>query len=189
MYRSIPHELRDWIELVVADNANDVLRYLARRTTQAEDAADLLGHVLLALWENGASIPTSDTEARMWCFGIARNVLREHYRRTSKHLALADQLRDHLRSFAHDDSADITAETRMRAEQVRHAVGSLDDCSRELVVMVHWDGFTIAEAARLLSMNESSARTRHARALQRLRKELGDNIQTAIWVETAPRLT
>lgn len=169
----ISPEVQDWIAVVVNDNADDLLRYLRRRVNQPEDAADLLGRVLLALWENGARVPTSDTDARMWCFGIARNVLREHYRHTAKRLALADELREHLHGSAlPENAADTTAEARMRAVTVRRAVASLDRRSRELITLVHWDGFTIAEAARLLSMNGSTARTRYGRALQRLERHL-----------------
>ncbi|MEV8218699.1 sigma factor-like helix-turn-helix DNA-binding protein [Microbacterium sp. NPDC077391] len=57
---------------------------------------------------------------------------------------------------------------------MRAAVVALDAKSRELMMLVHWDGFSLAEAARLLSMNESTARTRHGRALRRLEKELGE---------------
>ncbi|WP_100811629.1 sigma factor [Microbacterium sp. BR1] len=128
----LPQELRDWIEVVVDDNADDVLRYLRRRVAEPEEAADLLGHVLLALWQNGSRVPTSDTDARMWCFGIARNVLREHFRHTVKRLALADELRDQLRDTTlHGNAADTTAEASMRASEVRKAVASLDRRSRE----------------------------------------------------------
>lgn len=174
--RPISSEPQDWIEVVVDDNADDLLRYLRRRVNQPEDAADLLGRVLLALWENGAKVPTSETEARMWCFGIARNILREHHRHAAKHLALADELRDHLRSSAsQENSAAQAAEVSMRATEVRAAVASLDARSRELITLVHWDGFSIAAAARLLSLNESSARTRYGRALQRLGRKLQEH--------------
>lgn len=174
--RPISPELQDWIEVVVDDNADDLFRYLRRRVSQPEDAADLLGRVLLTLWEAGAKMPTSDTDARMWCFGIARNLLREHHRRAAKHLALADTLREHLRtSVARENSADVSAETNMRAAAVRAAITSLDAKSRELVTLIHWDGFSIAAAARLLAMNESTARTRYGRALQRLESELQEH--------------
>src|SRR6478736_4411771 len=114
--RPIPPALRDWVELVVEDNADDLLRYLRRRVTQPEDAADLLGRVLLAVWQNSARLPTTDQDARMWCFGVARNILREHYRHTAKQLALADGLRDHLRGSASaHDGADTTAEANIRS--------------------------------------------------------------------------
>lgn len=175
MRRPIAPEVKEWVELVVAENADEILRYLQRRVDAPEDAADLLGRVLLTLWEGAARVPTVDPDARMWCFGIARNILREHYRHSKKRLALTDDLRDHLRDSAiRDNAADTAAEAQIRARVVRTAVLALDKKSRELVMLVHWDGFSLAEAARLLALNESTARTRHARALRRLEKSLND---------------
>lgn len=165
-------ELRDWVEVVIADNADALLRYLRRRVDQPEDAADLLGRTLLAIWENGNRLPTTDQEARMWCFGVARNVLREHYRHTSKQLALADGMRQYLRSSPQAHGADTVAEARMTSDALRRALATLDPRSRELLLLVHWDRFSIAEASRVLGMNESSARSRHARALRHLEKQL-----------------
>lgn len=173
--RSSPPELRDWLEIVIEENVDDLLRYLQRRVDNREDAADLLAHVLFALWKSVGRLPTTDEGARRWCYGIARNVLREHYRHASKQLGLADTLREQLRGQGvNDNAADTVAESNARAQRVRQAVMSLDERSRELVMLVHWDGFSIAEASRLLSINESTARTRHGRALQRLQRRLED---------------
>lgn len=174
-------DLADWIQAVVRDNADSLLRYLRRRVREPEDAADLLGRVLLGLWENGARIPRTKTDARLWCFGIARNVLREHYRHTVKRLALTDELRERLRTVPSAVAgADSAAEEAIRAEDVRRAVALLDDRSRELVMLVHWDGFSIAQAARILAVNESTARTRYGRALARLSEHLEYAQQTPV---------
>lgn len=166
-------ERRQWIIAVVSDNGHDLLNYFRRRVRQPEEAADLLACLLLVLWERSARVPRGATDARMWCFGIARNLLREHYRHTTRRLALADELRDHLRDSGRpDNAADAVAAERMQAEEVRRAVLALDQRSRELVMLIHWDGFTIAESARVLSMNESTARTRYGRALRRLERHL-----------------
>lgn len=172
--RHVAQELQDWIEIVVEDNADDLLRYLRRRVHHPEDAADLLGRVLLTLWENGAKVPTTDDEARMWSFGIARNVVREHHRHSVKRVELAARLRARLATATSAGSADGVAEANMRSAELRRAVMALDDGSRELVMLVHWDGFSIASAARLLTMNGSTARTRYGRALRRLERELND---------------
>ncbi|CAD5994521.1 RNA polymerase sigma factor [Agreia sp. COWG] len=171
--RPITSEQRAWVESVVEDQADDLLRYLRRRVNQPEDAADLLGQVLLTVWAGADRVPATAQDARMWCFGIARNVSRESYRHAAKKLALADELRDDLRLTAgEDNSAAIVAEAGLRAENVRRAVGTLDERSRELIRLVHWDGFSIAEAARLMAMNESTARTRYGRALRRIEGQL-----------------
>jgi RNA polymerase sigma-70 factor, ECF subfamily len=190
----VPPELRGWIASVVEDNSGDLLRYFQRRAPH-EDAADLLGQLLLVLWQNGARVPSSAIDARMWCFGIARNVLHEYRRRRVKAVALADELRGHLRDTSNiDHGADTAMESAMRAEVVRRALRMLDERSRELVILVHWDGFRIAEAARLLSLNESTARTRHERALRRLgqllkrhRQEEEEEVETRVRMNRAPQ--
>lgn len=164
-----------WAESVVTANAQDLLRYFRRRVDHPEDAADLLGRTLLAFWENSRRVPTTEEGARMWCFGIARNMLREHYRAATKRASLANALRDHLAgSGSRNESADPASDSHLHARSVRQVVAQLDEKSRELVILVHWDGFSIAQAARLLSMNTSTARTRYGRALRRLRRDLDD---------------
>jgi RNA polymerase sigma-70 factor, ECF subfamily len=39
-------------------------------------------------------------------------------------------------------------------------------------MLIHWDGFTIVEAAELLGLNASTARSRYAAARQILREAL-----------------
>lgn len=170
--RPTPPELRDWIEIVVNDNGEDLLRYLQRRTLKPEDAADLLGKTLLTLWEHAAKVPVVEEDARMWCFGVVRNVLRNYRRRGIAHLALADKLRDELLVRTPVDTPDVTIETELRAQEVREAVNALDERSRELLILIHWDGFNIAQAARVMGLNQSSARTRYSRAKQRLTAQL-----------------
>lgn len=179
--RSLPPEIHDWVELVIQDNADDLLRYLTRRVNQREDAADLLGNVLLILWEKGARVPTTDEGARMWCFGIARNVLREHRRKAVKSIDLANALRTHLSDMPEpDNAADAVAETALRASDVRSVLMRLDERARELLMLIYWDDFSIADAARLLSINESTARTRHVRALRRLEAMLESSHHRAV---------
>jgi hypothetical protein len=55
---------------------------------------------------------------------------------------------------------------------VREAVDGLPDAQRELVLLVHGDGFSITDAARLVHVNPSTARTRYATALANLRAAL-----------------
>ena len=42
----------------------------------------------------------------------------------------------------------------------------------ELVRLIHWEGFTIAEASTLVDIPPSTARTRYAKARQLLKQEL-----------------
>lgn len=54
--------------------SDDLLRYFLRRL-DPEDAADAAAEVMAIAWTRVQALPTAAEEARMWLFGIARNVL------------------------------------------------------------------------------------------------------------------
>lgn len=65
----------------------------------------------------------------------------------------------------------------MRIEQlalVREALEALDPPYREVLVLRHLEGMSIAEVAAALGITVAAARKRHVRALERIRERLGD---------------
>lgn len=70
---------------------------------------------------------------------------------------------------AHDRSADDGLE-------VRDAIRRLSAEQAELVRLVHWEGFTIAEAGSILGVPASTARTRYQRARGDLRAALSESV-------------
>ena len=150
-------------------NAADLLRYFARRVADAEDAADLLGETMETAWRKARVLPADPAEARMWLFGIARNKLMHHGRALRRRLAAASVLAHTLADdLAHDPSTDDAV------IEVRLAVAALPAELGELVRLIHWDGFSAAEAAALLGIPATTARSRHARARQLLETALAD---------------
>ena len=73
--------------------------------------------------------------------------------------------------------ADIADQSE--AQAVRDAVLRLHADQRELVILLHWDGFTIVEAAELLGLNASTARSRYAAARHQLRDALTERAEAA----------
>jgi len=149
--------------------SSDLLAYFERRVRSAEDAGDLLSETMLQAWRRVGAFPVDDdTRQRMWLFTIAANVLANHSRSKRRRTALADRLRSSMAAASpHPDFAEATA--------VRDAVLRLHDAHRELVMLIHWDGFTILEAAHVLGMNPSTARSRYAAARDVLRQALRDS--------------
>ncbi|MBC7443530.1 MAG: RNA polymerase sigma factor [Ramlibacter sp.] len=141
--------------------ATDLLSYLARRTLSAEDAADLLAEAFLVAWRRIGQIPKENEASRMWMFVVARNVLTNWRRGTHRRIALADELRTSIRT--------AIVEPPDTDNEVRDAVNALPAKGRDLVMLVHWDGFTIVQAAQLLHISESTARGRYQRAKAALR--------------------
>jgi len=156
----------------------DLLRYLQRRL-EFDEAADALAEVMLVAWRRVDSLPRSTEESRMWLFGIARNVTFNAERSARRRLALAGHLRETLRAAPTQGSpADEGAE-------VRDAISRLSAEHAELVRLVHWDGFSIAEAGAVLGIPASTARTRYQRARTELRSALVSDV-TAVATSTMP---
>lgn len=148
------------VTALVEREARTLLAYFERRVAIRADAADLVGETLVTIWRRAASLPADPTEARMWMFGVASRVLATHRRAGRRHLALADRLRQHLDGHSAPEAEEIL--------HVRAAVRGLPLRDRELVGLVHWEGFALAEAARILGIRPGTARMRYARARERL---------------------
>ncbi|GMA23757.1 DNA-directed RNA polymerase sigma-70 factor [Luteimicrobium album] len=141
----------------------DLLRYFSRRG--GPDAADLVSETVAIAWRQHRRLPPDSTEARMWLFGIARNVLRNAQRTEVRRLEVADR----LRSAVELELRSLPPDTR---DDVRIALEHLDPELSELVTLIHWDGFTLVEAAQLQGIPASTARGRYQRAKSVLRELL-----------------
>ena len=149
----------------VETNSEDLLAYFERRIDRHEEAADLLAEVLHIAWRRHRICPDDKVRARMWLYKIAANVLANHRRAARRRTALADRLREHLATTGRDGPSEMSA-------AVADAVRALPSEHRELVALVHWDGFSIAEAAEILGVGASTARSRYAVAKASLRRRL-----------------
>jgi len=146
-------------------NAGALLTYLERRVG-VDDAPDALAEVMTVVWRRAADLPADATEARMWMFGIAKGVVANAARGKVRRAKLADRLRAVTASSVPASSAD-------RGLEVRDAIERLDPGLAEMVRLVHWDGFSLAEAAALEGIPASTARSRYARAKRELATALG----------------
>lgn len=158
---------RDRAEAVLADvlttAAPDLLRYLEARLG-SDDAPDALSEVLLTAWRRVADLPTSGDEARAWLFGVARNTVLNSRRGRARRTGLVARLRGHA---ARED-----APAADRGVEVRDAIDRLDPDLAELVRLLHWDGLTLAEAARVLGQPATTVASRYRRARAELRAAL-----------------
>lgn len=145
-------------------DASALLAYLARRVGD-DEAADLLGETMVVAWRRVRELPTEPERARMWLFGVARGTLRNHARGARRRWALADRIRGSADQKHAAPAADQGAE-------VRDAISRLDPDLAELVRLIHWDGFSLVEAAELLGMPSSTVRGRYQRAKSELRAAL-----------------
>ncbi|MGV9533030.1 RNA polymerase sigma factor [Streptosporangium sandarakinum] len=145
-----------------------ILGYATRRCDSPEDALDVVAETFEVAWRRIDDLPPGD-QARLWLYGVARNVL-------------ANQRRGNLRRHAgqaelREDIADLYARTAPPAERADlKAVGrvfrALSDDDRELLSLVAWEGLDAGEIARVLGCSRNAARIRIHRARRRLSRAL-----------------
>lgn len=147
-------------------NAGRILDYLARRVDNPEDAADLFGDAYLVAWRKRRSMPADEEGARKWLYVVARNTLLSHYRSKRRRKALTELLRREMTR-----ALDV-APPDDEAVEIREAIASLPPAQGELVRLVHWDGLSLVDAADVMGVGASTARSRYAAAKENLRRAL-----------------
>ncbi|WP_157157608.1 MULTISPECIES: RNA polymerase sigma factor [unclassified Diaminobutyricimonas] len=147
------------------ENARDLLRYLERRVG-TNDAPDALSETMIAAWKGATRLPANDVEARMWLFGIARNIVLNHSRGELRRSRLADRISESAGTVPRENDASTGLD-------VQDAIQRLHPDLAEIVRAVHWDGFTLAEISQYLGFPASTVRSRYHRAKQELAKVLG----------------
>ncbi len=138
------------------------LRRLATRLA-VDDEDDLVQDV----WEDALRSPPQDQETPgRWLRVVLRN------RRVSNHRATT-------RRRAREEHAPAptpipSAEQIQLARELLDQVDALPAKDRDLLVLRYWEGASLQECAERLGLSPSTVRSRHARALAKLRHRLDD---------------
>jgi RNA polymerase sigma factor (sigma-70 family) len=148
-------------------HGTSVHAYLSRRTSR-QDADDLLSEVWLQAFKGRASYDSQWPDARPWLYGIARHVLRAHWRHAG---------RSRVKGFEPEASdpwadADIRLDAARQSETLRRLLATLTDDEREVLLLVTWERLTPSEVAVALDIPAGTARSRLHRARSALRREL-----------------
>lgn len=149
-----------------------LLAYFERRVRA--EGADLLAETMTVAWKRRADLPAEAEAARMWLFGVARNVLRNAHRTGVRQQHLADRLRTETRQAIAADPSEALA--------MRDLISRLDDDLSEVLTLVHWEGLSLVEIAGIVGIPASTARGRYQRAREQLLTQL-----TAADAESGPQ--
>jgi RNA polymerase sigma-70 factor (ECF subfamily) len=165
---------RERFERLYADTRGDLLAYALRRAATPEDAADVLSETYLIAWRKLEKIPPG-AEARLWLFGVARNVLLRGAERHRAGDALVERLAREVREAAEPEPPSVDDRAR---RTVQAALATLSERDREIITLTAWEGLTPREIAAVTGMPTNLVRVRLHRARSRLSSRL-ENLQPA----------
>jgi RNA polymerase sigma-70 factor, ECF subfamily len=145
----------------------DLLAFLLRRCSSAEDAADCLAETYLVAWKKRDQMP-SGAETRPWLFGVARNVIRRGHELRGRTAAAASALAAEVERSATVCPAPDVAEP----DPVTEAIRELPELDREIITMLIWDDLAPREVAAVLGLTANVVRVRAHRARAKLKEAL-----------------
>jgi len=152
---------------LVSQTRRDLLAYALRRTHSPEDAADVVADTYLIAWRKLDSFPEGD-KARLWLFGVARNVI---LRGASRERALQTVV-DRLARTLREGCATANPAGDERTAVLRRAVMALPEQQREVLLLTAWEGLAPREVAAVTGAPVNLVRVRLHRARSRLKREL-----------------
>lgn len=145
----------------------DLYRYLLYRTNDEHTAEDLASEVFIRLLDilHAGRPPTV---LRAWLFGVAGNLIADHYRRQSRRPQVA--LSDELPAL----TTDVESETgsRLAASAVRDALHHLTDEQQQVLALRFGDGRSIDDTATLMRKSVTAVKQLQFRAVAALRRHL-----------------
>jgi RNA polymerase sigma-70 factor (ECF subfamily) len=153
-------------ELVRAHH-RQVLAYARRRLGDWPAAEDLAAETFAVAWRRLRDVPA---EPLPWLYRVAHGLLRNEYRRAAHRRAAERRAVED-----HDDRARDPGVQVVEADLVVRALSGLAEPDRELLMLVGWEGLSVAEAARALAVPAAVVSVRLHRARRRLARRLADD--------------
>jgi len=156
---------------------NDLYYFLVYFTNKQEDAEDLTQEVfsrLLKAW------PQYDGRVAMktWLFSIAKHVAIDHYRKMKWQRLFSDIWL--IRMMTKEGLPEPELEMKEEMRLIKEALQRLKPHLRIVVILRYIEEYSVKETAELLSIPETKVRVDCHRALQSLKKMLGQSIEGGI---------
>jgi RNA polymerase sigma-70 factor (ECF subfamily) len=145
------------------EHHNAVLRFIERRVSDREAAADLTMDCFEIAWRKR---DPRDPFGLPWLYRTARNLIANEYRRRDREGALWTHIEDHVRTLSSEAEPAMT-------ERLLDAIRELPEREREILWLTYWEELSAAEVAVVIGTSEGAVWTRLNRLRSRLRPLLG----------------
>src|SRR5665213_3681854 len=117
--------------LLYERNYSPITAYVRRRVRRADCSdADIVAEVFVVAWRRFLEVP-EQTKELPWLYGVARNLVANHFRSVQRSSALTDRIAIEERVAGDDSTGSSDLEIR-----VRRAVDHLSDLDREIFRLI-----------------------------------------------------
>lgn len=154
-------------ELLLADHASALKRFLKVKLPTAHDADDLFSEVCLRTWDYACRGHIDHFSG--FLFTIARNTIAEFYRTRSRRPMEIPIVTDEYEIPVESKHSGQKISEFVDGELMKEALAELDDDDREAVVLRYLEGHSIKYVAEQIQKTENATSVLLHRALKKLR--------------------
>jgi RNA polymerase sigma-70 factor (ECF subfamily) len=158
-------------------HAEAMLAFFARRTLDAESAAELVAETFAEAFSSRDRFHDQGVDGAGWLYGIGRHLLSRYFRSGAVDARARRRLGMPERNVTEGDYERIEELIDFEGigRQVRGALATLSEDQREAVTLRVIDGHSYREVAQELGCTEPTARARVSRGLKRIATRLETN--------------
>lgn len=149
-----------------------ILAFLQTHVNETEDAQDLASAVFLSAYRNWEKYDPELASISTWLYCAARNQLKNYYRNRKPVISL-ELLMDRGEGDSLLEDARFQCVTEWR-EVLKHALASLPERNRQVVVLRYYAGKSNQEIAEILQITQENARVILTRSLKKLQNTLNE---------------
>ena len=163
--RGDPSGLEELMDRYIA-YVSTVAWNILRNAMSKEDAEEVVSDVFLAAWEQSSDIRPGAVKA--WLGSVARHKAINRLRSRGMELPLEEDILE----LPGEGTPEQNLTRKEEARLVREAVDTLGDPDREVFLRHYFHAQTVQEISRVMSMNESTVKTKLRRGRGRLKELL-----------------
>lgn len=152
-----------------------IYQYLVRRCGP-DAASEIASETFVAAFSQRKRYNMSYSSSRPWLFGIATNLLRNHFRRAATERAKPPPVEVDTAEFADDIAWRTDAERVVRETGLVDAINALRPDERDVLLLFALGDLTYSEIAETLAIPVGTVRSRLSRLRHRLYPLLRDTL-------------
>jgi RNA polymerase sigma factor (sigma-70 family) len=163
----------DDFEAAFQQHFSPVYRFIARRVGPAL-AEDLAAETFATAYRRRATFDPGRASLWSWLYGIATNLVRNHWRAEQHLLALDARLVPEVDVSGSAEAVDQRVTAAILAPKLAAGLAQLTRDQRDVLLLHAWAELSHEEIAAVLEIAPGTVRSRLSRARAALREHLGD---------------
>lgn len=154
-------------EALYAANVKNLLSYAIRRSANSHDAVEVVSESLLIAWRRIDQVPDG-VEARLWLYGVVRNVMNNSRRTSKRQKRLIEKVSSLLEMGVQEEGLSRDSGDP-RASYVHEALKQLRPIEAEVIRLTVWEELSSSQISTLLQIPPETVRTHLHRGRNKLR--------------------